>query len=190
MSARVSAIVLAAGLSRRMGFNKLTADLCGAPMLSRVLELVASYGFYERLLVTTENVVGEVIIPEGFTVVINRNPEEGQSSSLRLGVSTARGDAYLFFPADQPFLTHAVPDRLIAGYNGRAIRVPTVGGEPRSPALFPALLRDELLELRGDVGGRSLYKKHFTLCEYIAFDDIAGMLRDIDTPDDLDSARV
>lgn len=180
---RISAIVLAAGLSRRMGRNKLILPFRGKPLLSHTLELIDALPFGEKILVTTKDTAGAVAIPPGFSTVINENPEEGQSSSLRLGVSAVALDHYMFFPGDMPFLDRAAALEIADEAEDGLIVIPEAEGKPASPVIFPKFLREELLALSGDEGGRQLFSAYDTLCKRIRPRN-PGALRDIDTPED------
>lgn len=102
---RVASVVLAAGLSRRMGFNKLVAPVCGKPLLQHVLDLVAGVGlFSERVLVLGymhEAVYRSIdrSILDMFRVVVNESYSEGLSSSVRRAIMEIQGgvDAIMFF---------------------------------------------------------------------------------------------
>lgn len=158
MSARVSAILLASGLSERMGFDKLSLPYKGKSLIQRAIDLLYELPVFEKIVVTTNKQRSMVDIPEGIDVVINARPEVGQSESLRLGVSAASGDHYLFLVADQPMLTVDCLLPLLEcaiGGDGKIV-YPVVDGMPCSPSIFPSCFRGELLALDGDTGGRAV----------------------------------
>ena len=101
---RISAILLAAGLSRRMGGDKLLLPFEGKTLLQRAMDLLTELRVYERVLVTTEARLETLVVPPGMRVAVNYEPEVGQSTSVRLGVSASSGDWFLFMAADQPLL--------------------------------------------------------------------------------------
>ncbi|BAN90862.1 PucB-like protein [Aeropyrum camini SY1 = JCM 12091] len=194
----VFAVVLAAGLSRRMGFNKLLAPLCGKRVLWHVLELVAGFeGVLEGAVVVTNSEVAEVLgrerppgRPGFFRVVVNREPWKGLSSSVKLGVEAApRARAYLFFNGDRPFVSRLTVARVLALYMARRplIAAPMAGGAIAPPVVVDSRLRGELLRLSGDTGVRSLFGKYRGRMEVVEVDD-PGLHLDIDTPEDLDRA--
>ena len=154
----ISAILLAAGLSRRMGQDKLLLDYKGMTMLERAVKLLDSLPCQEKIIVSTSKCLDTVILPKDILPVVNLMPEAGQSESLRLGLKVATGDFFLFLNADQPRLTS---DSLLGMFelvneNPGKIIYPIVDGEPTTPVLFPACLRDMLMTQRGDTGGRSV----------------------------------
>jgi molybdenum cofactor cytidylyltransferase len=67
---------------------------------------------------------------------------------------------------------------------GAGIVVPRYQGQRGNPVGFAAKFTDDLLRLSGDQGARALFEKYPSDVEYIDTDD-AGILIDIDTPEDL-----
>jgi molybdenum cofactor cytidylyltransferase len=156
IESRISAILLAAGTSRRMGGrDKLLLGYEGTSLLRRAVGLLDNLPVYERILVTTQERF-EHINSQSICTIINPRPEDGQSVSLRLGLNAASGDWYLFLAADQPLLTQAClqPMFELAETNADKIIFPSISGVPCTPTLFPARFREDLLSLTGDTGGR------------------------------------
>ncbi|MCL2216821.1 MAG: nucleotidyltransferase family protein [Defluviitaleaceae bacterium] len=182
----ISAIMLAAGLSRRMGEDKLLIEFEGKTLLNRAIELLDSLPCREKILVITPARLCFAIVPETVTVVQNTSPEDGQSKSLKLGLQAATADSYLFLTADQPRLTFESLKRLfgLAKENPAQIIYPTVLGKPCSPVLFPARFRQELLAQTGDTGGRAIRAAHPDSCLTFEAESPLDFI-DIDSPEDL-----
>ena len=178
-----AAIVLAAGLSRRMGAPKLLLPVGGVPMLQRTLDLVAGFPFTRWVLVTIPGVAAG--IKTEAQVILNPLPEEGQSSSLRLGVLAARpGESLFFFTGDQPLLNREILSAILESDDGQSIVYPRgPDGTPRGPTLFAPCFREELLALTGDTGGRYLRSRYPEACRPVPVSD-AKVLMDVDTPKD------
>jgi molybdenum cofactor cytidylyltransferase len=155
---KISAILMAAGLSRRMGVDKLFMQYQGNALIEHALTLLGDLPVFEKIIVTTTGRLEKIILPPDVRAIINHNPEIGQSESLRLGVSGASGDWYLFLNADQPRLqrTSLQPMLELTKSNPGKIIYPTANGQPTSPVLFHSNFRDELLSVRGDIGGRAI----------------------------------
>ena len=166
MEPMISAILLAAGISRRMGEDKLLLIYSGKSLLQRAVDLLSVLPVFEKFLVTTNERLGKIDIPRDVQVVINTDPEAGQSGSVKLGVSAAAGDRYLFLAADQPRLVPADLQQLIDSslHYGNSIVYPVINGKPCSPSLFSAIFRAELLALSGDAGGRIIRAGHPEAC--------------------------
>lgn len=159
---KLSAIMLAAGLSRRMGRDKLLLPLGGETIMSRAVNLLLGLPVYERILVTSAERLKTLELPGEIIPVINPSPERGQSESVKLGVAAATGDMYMFLAADQPGLTPAGLQFLLDAAEASPDKIifPAVRGGPVMPSLFPARFREDLLRLTGDSGGRALREKH------------------------------
>lgn len=184
-------ILLASGLSRRFGGNKLLYPVDGIPMYLRALrcaffvrrrlgtkmifvtsslELAAEA---ERAVVEEagvrhngEGTAGEAGNALPFQSVINDRPEEGISRSIRLGIQAAGAgpeDWLLFSVCDQPWLTGKEVCRLAerALHSNCGIAALSWDGEAGNPVLFKGSYADELLALSGDRGGKAVLKRHW-----------------------------
>lgn len=167
------------------GQDKLMLIYRGKTLLLRAVELLDSFDFHKKIIVTTEERLERVTLPDSVRAVINRNPEAGQSGSLRLGLEAANGEWYLFLTADQPKLTPECLRPLfdLAAANTGGIIYPSVNGKPCSPVLFHACFRAELSRLTGDSGGRAVRAAHPERC--LTFEtDMPDCFDDIDNEND------
>ncbi len=187
----ISAIVLAAGESRRMGKTKQLLPWQGKTILGHVLETLLASSVEEIILVLgheAESVLEKIPI-RGVKVVFNPDYRNGMSSSLRHGVMATHKDAEAFFVvlADQPALTPEIINQLIETFrkvqSGKNIVAPAFRGTRGHPVLFGKKYRDELGGLTGDVGGREILARH---PEDIVLQEIGmdAVLIDLDTPED------
>lgn len=185
----LNVILTAAGLSVRMGCDKLLIEYKGKTLISYALELLSLIPADERILVITNDRLGKINVPNYVKICINENPQEGKSSSVRAGVDAAdtAGTHYLFLNADQPRLTldDIAPMIELARQNPDSIIYPLMDGQPCSPTIFPAAFREKLLELTGDKGGSIIRDENPQLC--IAYTpDNPGRFKDIDMENDFD----
>ncbi len=187
---RVTALVLAAGRSSRMGpTNKLLAEVNGAPLVARAVEAALASQAANVIVVTGHQgeSVARALSERPVTFVHNPAFAEGLSSSLRAGLAAvpSESDAVVVCLGDMPRVSSAVIDRLIAAYSpleGRAICVPTTHGKQGNPVLWDRAFFTEMAALTGDAGAKRLIGQHADrLCE-VPVDD-AGVLYDVDTPD-------
>jgi molybdenum cofactor cytidylyltransferase len=151
-SLKISAVLLAAGASRRLGRNKLLLEVGGRPVVRRVAEALLGAEVSEVIVVTGHEAEAVRRALGGLEVRLVHNPRfaEGQVTSLAAGL--ARGD--------QPFLTEALVNALVRAFAGAAppplAAAPFFGDRRGTPTLFSAELRGDLARLQGDEGGRSI----------------------------------
>ena len=187
---RVTALVLAAGRSSRMGpTNKLLAEVNGAPLVARAVDAALASQAANVIVVTGHQgeSVARALADRPVTFVHNPAFADGLSSSLRAGLAAvpSESDAVVVCLGDMPRVASAVIDRLIAAYSpleGRAICIPTTHGKQGNPVLWDRAFFTEMAALTGDAGAKRLIGQHADrLCE-VPVDD-AGILYDVDTPD-------
>lgn len=194
MSGSIAGIVLAAGLSKRMGRAKLLIDIAGVPMLAKVVKsAVDSCLDSVKLVLPQRNneylaALGTMAHHPKLDRIVNPSPELGMASSLRLGLRAVRPPVTgaMIILGDQPGLTKRVIDHLVEIFVVRPERiiVPAVDGRRTTPVIFPVSLFPELMNETGDVGGRNIMSRNsalIALCEVGAFYDDS----DFDTPEDL-----
>ena len=189
----ISVIILAAGLGRRMQGDKLHLELDGISLIDRVLRTVSELEVLERIVVTNDERIAVKASSLGIIPVKNPEAPLGQSTSIQKGILSAREDTegYLFVMGDQPFLTLGTLNRIVGAYNASStsIIVPVYGKDTGSPVLFPATLKDELLALEGDNGGRQVLKAHGDLIRKVQIPSPEELM-DVDTPEDYDRLRL
>ena len=84
-SLTVGCVIMASGLSRRFGANKLLADFCGQPMLCRAFAATATPGIAARIVVTRSEKVQALCRAQGVPVLLHSLP--GRNDTVRLGLS-------------------------------------------------------------------------------------------------------
>jgi molybdenum cofactor cytidylyltransferase len=191
----VAGIVLAAGFGKRFGDSpKLLARLGGVSLLERALQAYSGANVTELLVVVAPDLeVAELAERYQARIVRNRERAAGQSASLRAGLGAVSPGtvAAVFGVADQPFLTGEVIRRLVEEFHlsGGPIVVPRYAGHPGSPVVFARRYFARLLQIQGDLGGRSLVASAPAEdVRTVSFaDPMLGL--DIDTPEDLARAE-
>jgi molybdenum cofactor cytidylyltransferase len=193
----VTAVVLAAGRSSRMGDqNKLVVDVFGTPMIARVVDALLGSSV-ERVVVVTGHErerVEAALAGRGLTFVHNPDYATGMSTSLRAGVRALgpEVDAALVCLGDMPWIAPAHVDALIDAFQpveGREICVPVYQGKRGNPVLFAARFFDEMSQLEGDVGARALIDAHAEVVFQVPVDQ-SGVLVDVDTVAALERLRL
>ena len=192
---RVSAVVLAAGLSRRMrGANKLLLPLRGAPLVAHAVGAALASRAAEVVVVTGHDAEGVRGALTGCAVRFAHNPapEAGLAGSLATGVGAlAPGtEGAVICLADMPWVRAAHLDALLSAFEADGLApicVPVFGGRRGNPVLWPARHFAALAALRGDTGARELLEAHAGEVRRVAVAD-DGVLRDVDTAEALDEA--
>lgn len=194
----VGAVLLAAGAGSRLGGRpKPLLELGGVPLVLRQLIALSGAGVDEVAVVlghhadAVEAAVGQFPI----TLVRNPAPDEGQASSVRVGLQalSPRLDAVIVALADQPLLTAQDITALIAAFKQRgdaAMVVPRVRGgdgsvQPGNPVIFDAALRDEWRAGAADLACRRWRQEHPERIRWLDTDNHRYCV-DIDTPEDLE----
>jgi molybdenum cofactor cytidylyltransferase len=194
-AARVAAIVLAAGQSKRMGSNKLLADLGGAPMIRRSVEAARAAGIDGMIVVTGHEADKIAAALEGLGIEIVHNPDyaHGLATSLKRGLAAVPegADAVLVCLGDMPRVTPKAMGRLIAAFNPEELRticVPVHKGRRGNPVLWGRKHFSAMAALGGDRGAKALMEQFADeLVEIEMADD--GVLIDADTPEALARLR-
>lgn len=114
-------------------------------------------------VVTQYDEVAEDVRKRGISVFYNLHPDEGISSSLRIGLRGSWDtDACLFTVSDQPWLRCETILELIEKFRKEKKGIACVqhNGKTGNPCIFSGKYFDELMELEGDVGGKRVIRKH------------------------------
>lgn len=185
----VSAILLAAGKSERFGKPKQLLKLGEKTLLERSLDTLLASPVEEVIVVLgykAEEIARKVKLRRA-KVIVNPDYEEGMSSSIRKGLSLVSKNAngVLIALADQPLVEEKVLQALIAAFQSqdKGIFIPIYRGARGHPVLFSIKYKEELLQLRGDVGGREIVNRHPQDVLEVAV-DTPSILLDIDTEED------
>lgn len=187
------AILLAAGFSRRFGdANKLMYPLAdGRPIaLVAAQNLVAAVPNTFVMIRPDNTELAIQLKNAGLSVLTCKEHHQTMADSLSMAICLASeiinpGAGFIIALADMPYIRtetiSAVANQLRSGAN---IVVPTYQQQRGHPVAFAAQYKEELLNLRGDEGARSILKRHKNEMQLLACDD-PGILADIDTPSDL-----
>ncbi|HKB24420.1 MAG TPA: nucleotidyltransferase family protein [Methylomirabilota bacterium] len=189
----IAAVVLAAGLARRMGRQKLLLQLQGKPVVRWAVERVAPHAG-EVVVVTGQDDVAirEALAGLAVRFAVNPTPQAGQGSSIAVGVAALPPwtRAALIALGDQPRLPDAVVPALLAAFarSGRPIVAPVYRGTQGTPVLFASEVFAELRALTGDAGARAVVNAQPERVERVSFD--LAMPPDVDTPEDFTRLHV
>lgn len=181
----LSAVVLAAGASSRMGRHKLLLPLGGEPIVRRTVREVGAAGFDDVLVVLGREAdeLRAAVADLPCRTVLNPDYTKGLGTSFRAAVAALGAcEGALFTLADQPFVSAADYARVRQVFE--AERPPIVcarfGDVTAPPHLFARAIFPELAELTD--GARPVLARHAAELRVVQLP--ADHLVDIDTPDD------
>lgn len=184
----IGCVIMASGLGRRFGGNKLMADLHGKPLIQHVLCATENI-FSVRIVVTRHSDVADLCRAAGVAVIVHDLPD--RNDTVRIGLSGMENTSgCIFFQGDQPLLRRetAAAMAIAAVKEPHLIWRAAHGEEMGAPVCFPASLYDELRNLPRGKGGGFCAAQHAELIRGIQVQNACEML-DADTPETLEKLR-
>jgi molybdenum cofactor cytidylyltransferase len=192
-----SAVVLAAGESKRMGMKKEVLPIDGEPMIRLIVEVLLSSRKVTEVVVVLGAHADDVgmalagVLDERLELVGNAAYAEGMGTSIARGVNACSWEAspILIVSGDTPFLTVGDVDALIDAHAGGArIAVPALDGRRGYPLLFDGAYREELEGLTGDDDPGELLGRGADGVVEVPRDH-EGFLVDVNTMDDYQAVK-
>ncbi|XOZ34461.1 nucleotidyltransferase family protein [Halomonadaceae bacterium KBTZ08] len=183
---RVTALVLAAGASRRFGgMDKRLARLPGGgPLLATTVETLRT-GFSDvRVVIGTGDCPATLKLPAGITVIRAPNAGLGMGHSIADAVRALDGepvDAFAICLGDMAWVGADTLAQLTREATPTGIVRPVHCGTPGHPVLFGRTYAPELMQLNGDQGGRRIIQRHQRYYQPVHLCD-PGVLADLDHP--------
>jgi len=190
-SIKINLILLASGNSTRFKGNKLLEMVNNKPMYMNVIEKVLKLKLNKIILVTQYGEIKEELSKYPIQIVMNENSELGISHSIKLGINEdIEADAYMFMVCDQPFISLKSMENLIERFikSNKGMACVEHNGSLGNPTIFSGKYKHELLSLNGDVGGKTIMKKHLDDLEKVQIIHEVE-LTDIDTREELEMLR-
>lgn len=186
---KINLILLASGNSNRFKGNKLLTIVNNKPMYMNAIEKILKIDFNKIILVTQYEEIKEALLEQPIQVVMNKNSELGISHSIKLGIQGhMEADAYMFMVCDQPFISSLSIEILIYRFmkSDKGMACLEYKNNIGNPTIFSKEYKNELLSLKGDVGGKSIMKRHIDDLERVIIMNEME-LRDIDTREDFNN---
>jgi molybdenum cofactor cytidylyltransferase len=185
----LSAIVPAAGMSTRLGRNKLLLPFKGQPLIAHAVNTLMASEVDEIIVVLGHDAdqVREAIANKGVRFVENPDYRLGLSTSVRAGFAAVhvQTTSIMIYLADQPLLEAGEVDFLIralaeAGKANKSIVVPLFRGQRGNPVIVKATYKASLLAITGETGCRRLIKENPDQVLAVEMES-DHVVRDIDT---------
>ncbi len=190
----IEAILLAAGTSSRMGkANKLLAEIAGTPLIRIVAEAICDSTADGLTVILGHEAEAVSAALDGIKARFLFNPDykSGQASSIRCGLEQLPQAAtdMMICLGDMPFIDAHLINRLIDSHLSLAdrwshITLPFAGGQRGNPVIWGKSFFDEIGNLSGDTGARTLFDSYRSAMNMVESDDLDICL-DADTADDL-----
>ena len=188
----ITALVPAAGMSTRLGRNKLLLPFKGKPLIAHAVDTLLASAVDEIIIVLGHEAdqVRAAIGEKRVRFVENRDYHEGLGSSVRAGFAAVpfQTRAIMIYLADQPllepgdvnFLIHAFAE---AGKTNKSIVVPLFGGQRGNPVILESSYKGSILAITGETGCRRVIKQNPDQVLTVEMEN-DHVIRDIDTPED------
>jgi len=167
----LTVIVLAAGMSRRMGFvNKLLLPFRGRTILEMTLDQIVASGAEEILVVLGHEAERIRPVLEKFPIRTAFNPDfaAGMTTSIQAGIraASANTEGFMICLSDMPLIEAATYRSLIGAFiekkktNGRVIIQPVFENTPGNPVIFSACYKNEILALTFNEGCKPIVQNN------------------------------
>jgi molybdenum cofactor cytidylyltransferase len=191
----VSAVVLAAGQSKRMGFPKLTMKWGDTTMIGKVVETLVSAGVQDILVVTggAHHEVEAALKDKQARTVLNPDYEQGEMlSSLKIGLTALAPEvrAALVVLGDQPLMKESVIQSVLETYrqSGDALVVPSYNNRRGHPWLVDRALWGAIQDLDNSKILRDFLHEHQDLIHHVNV-NTSTIHQDLDTPGDYEEYK-
>ena len=188
---KIGCVIMASGMARRFGSNKLLHDFHGEPMMVRILRSTAATTISHRLVVTRHPEVEAICQVEKVPCLLHDLPK--RSDTVRLGVekllaATPDLDGIMFAASDQPCLTADSIQNLCDAFVEDPANIYRLcwNNTMGNPVIFPRSTFETLLNLPEGKGGGAIIKAHPELVRTVSALDERELI-DCDTPEILQS---
>ncbi|MDE2687722.1 MAG: molybdenum cofactor guanylyltransferase [Chloroflexota bacterium] len=191
-SRSVSAIVLAGGLSRRLGRDKALEPFGGEPLISRVIGRLATLANETVVVVNSKERATELPLPAGAKTAVDIYPDSGSLGGIFTGLTTASNEWGFVVACDMPFLNTALIKHILSLRQGHDAVVPMLEGypEPTHSAYSKACLPH--IQCRLEAGQLRIARFFDDIrVRYVQDDEVDALDADrlsffnVNTPDDL-----
>lgn len=184
MADTIGAIILAAGFSNRFGSSKLLAELDnGNTVFQQTLQNISAA--IPSVLIVSRPEIAPALSKYSSDILVFERAEQGMGASLSFAAKQIEGWAgCLVCLADMPFIRVSTYSDIATQLGSERIIIPTFQSQAGNPVAFGRKYFNQLKQLQGDSGGKSIITGNPESVLRMAVDD-AGILQDIDTENDL-----
>lgn len=187
---KISAVVLAAGRSQRMGCQKMTLPWGETTVIGQVVKVLLSAGVDDVLVVTggARCEIERALAGLSAHMIFNPNFANGEmTKSLQVGLAALENIvvAALVVLGDQPQIEPSVVRSVVAGFEPAAnvLVIPSFQRRRGHPWLMPRVLWDDFMELSTNETMRHFLDRYASDIHYVDV-ETPSILQDLDTPED------
>ena len=158
----ISAILLAAGQSKRMGGqNKLTKEIQDSPLIKHSVKNILASSIDELIVILGhQKEIIEKLIDKNEKVkfIFNKDFESGMASSIKTGLNnlSVKTEAFFICLGDMPMVNHDIYNQLIKSKDNKEIIVPNYKGQQGNPVLFDKSMKEKIMNIAGDAGAKQI----------------------------------
>jgi molybdenum cofactor cytidylyltransferase len=163
----ISAILLAAGQSKRMGAeNKLTKKFKGTPLIKHAIKNILASSIDELIIVLgyKKTVIKKLINKDkNIRFAFNKDFKSGMASSIKTGLVhlSKKTDFFFICHGDMPMISKNIYNELMKKKNHRKIIIPIYKGKRGHPVLFPISLKEKIMSIEGDIGAKNIIEINY-----------------------------
>ena len=190
-------VILAGGMSRRLGRNKVLVPVGGKPLINRVSDRLSHVVDRMVVVVNSPQRASEINLPDDVRVVVDIHPGRATLGGIFTGLSHAETHWSIVVACDMPFLNRELLGSLLEHSKGYDAVVPTVDGYPEpthaaySKSCLPAIERRLLANDLKIARFFDEVRVHYPPDELIAAIDPEGLsFFNINTQQDLERANL
>ena len=190
MNEKIGCVIMASGMARRFGSNKLLHNFLGEPVMNRILRTMSAAPLAAKVVVTRHPEIKDLCDEQNIPVVLHDMPL--QSDTVELGVRALLQmcpdmTGCMFAASDQPCLSTESVTALCNAFDREPGQIWRMSwqGTVGNPVVFPKFTFDELLHLPPDKGGGAVIKKHPELVHTVEAQREQELV-DVDTPEIMD----
>jgi len=188
MQSNICGLLLAAGSATRFGEQKLLYPLANGEKILTVAARTLKKAIPHCIAVVQNDTdeISEILIYQGYELVVNPNPENGIGSSIQCGISSSKAEAWVIALADMPFVQLETINTIIEYLkNGEKIVAPFYKQQRGHPVGFSSIYKNQLIKLKDDVGAKNILQNNKGDLKGFKTED-SGVRQDIDRKEDLE----
>ncbi len=183
---KINAVIMAAGLSKRMGKNKLLLPFKNKTLIECFMDNIPFNMFDKINFIYTDEKVKHICSSYDINFIKNNYPEKGKGFTVFLGqTESLDSNGTMYFTSDQPLIKMNTIKKIIETFfnNPDSIIIPKVKNNTFNPVIYPSACFDSLLKIENDSGGKSILNRYEHMIHFVNFDS-EEEFKDIDTQKD------